>query len=162
VFLFYQREYRPEIPATALSKLMGLYQDNPGITGRLQDLFQSYHRDLNLDSQKLQEVFADASILLSLLFIDKKPQHFSGISMKEQSEDLFKIFSELAMATGGIIDSSQNPAAAFKNVYDITQSYYLLYYSPQNYTRDGKFKNIEVRIKDSKYTVLYRKGYFAD
>ncbi|MCK4824485.1 VWA domain-containing protein, partial [bacterium] len=70
--------------------------------------------------------------------------------------------SQIAKATGGIIDSSQNPSYAFKNAAAISESYYLLYYSPKNYIKDGKFKTITVRTKNLDYKVTHRKGYYSN
>ena len=74
------------------------------------------------------EDFADASILFNLIFMHKEPENVSGIYMREQSEDVFRTFLEIAQAAGGIVESSQNPVAAFKNTLKIAESYYLLYY----------------------------------
>ena len=81
--------------------------------------------------------------------------------MNEQSEDVFEALSEAALATGGIVDTAQTPDAAFKKVMDVTESYYILYYAPKNYTSDGTFKNIEVKLKNKDYKVTFRSGYYA-
>ena len=79
--------------------------------------------------------------------------------MREQSEDLYEIFSELAQSTGGIVTSAQNPDAALKSASRIADKCYLLYYSPTHDTADNQFKNIEVKIKDKNYKVFHREGY---
>ena len=81
--------------------------------------------------------------------------------MREQSEDIFKVLSEAAKATGGSIDTSQDPGSGFKNTLNRADEFYLLYYSPKNYVRDGKFKRIEVRVKNKGYKVFHRVGYYA-
>lgn len=161
VFLFYQREYRPEIQASILNRMMDLYQDNQNIQGQIQDLFQVYHREITLHTDLLKQAFADSSLLFNFIFMDKEQENITGVYMREQSEDIFSIFSEVAQATGGIVDNSQNPAYAFKNASDLAESYYLLYYSPENYRRDGKFKNIEVKVKNKDCKIFFRRGYFA-
>lgn len=162
VFLFYQREFRPEIHPSILNRLVSEYQDQPQILGDLQDLIQFYHRDTRFKVTDIKQSFADASILFNLLFIHKEPEKVSGVHMREQSEDTFRTFSEVAQATGGYVESSQNPVAAFKNASKITESYYLLYYSPDNYKKDGKFRKIEVKVKNKSYRISHRQGYFAD
>jgi len=72
------------------------------------------------------------------------------------------VFSQVAEATGGVVDNSQNPASAFKSTAQLTEYSYLLYYSPREYVKDGAFKAIEVRIRDRDYRVTHRKGYFAN
>lgn len=81
--------------------------------------------------------------------------------MREQSEDVFSTFKQVTEATGGLVDSSQNPAAGFRNAVAASEDCYILYYSPKDYKKDGKFKNIEVRVKNKDYKITYRTGYFA-
>jgi len=47
-------------------------------------------------------------------------------------------------------------------VVEAIKNYYLLYYIPKNYRADGKFKKIEVKVKDKRYEVTHRSGYIAD
>ena len=162
VFLFYQREYRPEIQPSILNQMMSLWQENPNILADLMDLFQHYHRRITIDADKIKQTFADSSILFNFIFTDKIKEHASGIYMRERSEDIFRVFTEVAEATGGIIDNSQNPAYGFKKATEVSESYYLLYYSPIDYKKDGKFKSIEVRLKNKDYRIIHRQGYFAD
>jgi len=68
----------------------------------------------------------------------------------------------MARATGGFIDSSANAEALFKQAVEASENYYLLYYIPLNYKEDGKFKEIKVRVKNKKYKVTHRLGYFAN
>jgi VWFA-related protein len=161
VFYFYQREYRPEISPSLLNKMQSVYQDDSNIMGQLQTAFDFYHRSITFDAEKIREAFADSSILFNFIFMDKTPENISGIHMREQSEDIFKAFSEAAKATGGDIDTSQNPGIGFKNTLNRSDYYYLLYYSPQNYVKDGTFKKIEVKVRNKNYKLAHRQGYFA-
>ena len=106
--------------------------------------------------------FADSSILLNFLFMNKDPENISGIRMNEQSEDVFSVFTEIATSTGGIVDNAQNPAAGFKNAVNASESYYLITYSPSHYQADGQFKEIRVMLKDKDYKIFHRDGYFAN
>ncbi len=162
VVFFYQREFRPEISQNILNQLTSLHQEEPEILSRIQSLFQLYQRNPVLDSPKIIASFADSSLTFNFIFMHKEPEYVSGVNMREQSEDIFNSLSQIAKATGGITDSSQNPAYAFKNAADIAESYYLLYYSPADYKKDGKFKAIRVRLKNKNYWVIHRLGYFAD
>ena len=161
VFFVYQREFRPEIQPMMLNQLLSMYQDQPNIMSDLQDLFQFYARDLSVNLDLLKKAFADSSIHFNFIFMNKEPENISGIAMREQSEDIFRAFSEVAKATGGIVDSSQNPAAGFKSAIESSEAYYLLYYSPESYQKDNQFKNITVKTKNPNYTVFHRLGYFA-
>ena len=162
VFFFYQREFRPEISSGVLSRLMSTYQDKPQILSDVQDLFQFYRRDFNFNTERVKQAFADSSLSFNLLFMHKEPTRAPGISMKEQSEDAFNAFSQIAEATGGIVDSSQNPAAAFINAVEAAQSYYILYYSPAGSQKEGKFKSIKVEVKNKDYKITHRLGYFEN
>jgi len=162
VFFFYQREFRPEIKSNILNRMMSINQDNPNVMGDLQDLFLAYHREIQYDINKIRQAFADSSLLFNFIFMHKTPEIVSGIYMREQSEDVFSTLSEAAKATGGVVDSSQNPAVGFKNALDTSQYYYLLYYSPKNYIKDEKFKHITIKLKNKDYRITHRAGYYAN
>jgi hypothetical protein len=162
VFLFYQREFRPEIKSNILNVMLSTYQDQSNVMADLQDLFQHYSRDLSLDVNRLKQVFSDASINFNFIFMNKEPENVTGVNMREQSEDIFKAFSQVAAATGGMTDNSQNPSAGFKHALKSSESYYLLYYTPRNYLQDGAFKEITVRVKGREYKMAHRSGYFAN
>ncbi len=162
VFFFYEREFRPEINSSVMNQLMTQYQEDPALLGELQDLMHHYHRNPKLNVDHMKQAFSDSSIFFNFIFMHKNPENISGIRMTEQSEDIFEIFTQVAKATGGVVDSSQNPAAAFKAGAEIAETYYLLYYKPANYKRDGKYRNIEVKVKNRGYKITYRQGYFAD
>jgi len=93
--------------------------------------------------------------------MDRRPDSAVGITMTEQSEDVFNTFSEVTKATGGLIRTSQNPALGFKDAITSSESFYFLFYSPKDYEKDRKFKKIEVKIKNKDYSIKYRRGYFA-
>ncbi len=163
VFYFYQSEYRPRLSSMTLSRLLEQYQDNPTTYGQLQDAFSYYTKETNLDIDKITQIFADSSILFNFIYINKRPTVSGGsIQMFEQSEDVFEAFSKIAESTGGAVENSQNPAAALKKSALLSESYYLLYYSPENYRKDGEYKNITVKVKGRDYKVYHRQGYVAD
>jgi len=162
VFFFYQREFKPELNPKIVNQMFGLYQDNPQILAGLQDLFQFYYRNIQFDLNRISQTFSDSSCVFNFLFMTKQPEFISGITMREQSEDIFSVFSEVAKATGGIVDNSQNPAHGFKSALDASEAYYLIYYSPADYKKDGKFKSINVEVKNKDYKILNRLGYFAN
>ena len=119
------------------------------------------------DADNVKQAFSDSSITSHFLYITKSP---AGSMDQERSTDLklnqsgpiFSAFREVAVATGGLVDSSFNPAAAFKRAVDASENYYLLYYSPKNYKSDGKFKKIKIRVKGKRLRVTHRAGYIAN
>jgi hypothetical protein len=162
VFFFYQREFRPEISGTIYDFIQSEYQDRPNVMAEVNDLFAMYRRDTTLNADRIKQAFADSSLDFYFLFMDRRPESAPGIIMREQSEDVFSTFREVTKATGGLIKTSQNPALGFKNAVNASESCYFLFYSPKNYKRDGKFKTIEVKVKNRNYSIKHRMGYVAD
>ena len=69
---------------------------------------------------------------------------------------------QLAQETGGLLfNSTNNLRPAFERIESDLRNYYMLGYTPVNTKFDGKFRNIEVKVKRSGLTVAARKGYFA-
>jgi hypothetical protein len=81
--------------------------------------------------------------------------------MREQSEDTFPVFVEIARATGGTSDSASNPAAGFKRAADTSGDYYILSYIPENAARDGAFRTVEVKVGREAAKVANPLGYYA-
>jgi hypothetical protein len=159
VFFIYQREFRPEISPAVIQQIMGLNQDSPHILDGIQELFMFYTRNISQNTKRMRESFADSSVHFSLIFMNKAPEQLARIVMREQSEDIFKAFSAVAQATGGIVDTSQNPAVGFKSALENSNKYYLLYFTPFSEVKDGTFRSIKIRIKDRDYSVVNRQGY---
>ncbi len=162
VFFFYQREFRPEISGTVYDLIQSSYQDRPNILAEINDLFAMYRRDTTLNADRIKQAFADSSLDFYFLFMDRRPESAPGIIMREQSEDVFSTFSEVTKATGGLIRTSQNPAMGFKDAVSNSESCYFLFYSPKSYKNDGKFKEIEVKVKNRDFSIKHRTGYIAD
>ncbi len=175
VFLFYQKELIPQIDfktLTGMTSGSAKAEDMPSIF-LLSDLFNFYRRDISFDVNLIKKVFADSSISIHFLYLTKVPMHMiditridalskHGIKYVEQSEDIFSAFNEVARTTGGLSESSANALKAFKRAVDASENYYLLYYSPKDYKADGKFRKIEVKVKNKKYRITYRAGYIAN
>jgi len=168
VYLFYQKEVLPQLDPATFAQLMSLQQDQQHLLFELLDLFSHYRRDVTFNVDRIKQVFSDSSIFMHFLYITKLPTLYddgripSPIRWREQSEDIFNAFREMARATGGLTDSSSNAASAFQRAVDASENYYLIYYVPINYTRDGKFKTIKVKIKNKNYRITHRAGYFAN
>jgi len=154
VFFFYQKNLLPVPP------------DLPD-----EDQFQLLP-DVSLNSDKIREAFSDASVTCHFLYIPQAPLTGQEERGQEQSEfggkwvdtraDIFRGFSEMADATGGLTVSSRSPEFSFKQAMEASENYYLIYYRPENYQSDGKFRKIKVKIKGKHYRVLHRAGYIAD
>ncbi len=149
IFLFYQQQIIPIPP-----------EFKPG----------DIKRRVYFDVKKIKRSFADSSININFIFLTRTEQHHldmfrmdpTNLVLENISEETFGAFNEVAEATGGITDSSANMASSFQRAVISSENYYLLYYAPKNYKADGKFKNIQVKIKGKNYRVTHRAGYIAD
>jgi hypothetical protein len=161
VFFVYQREFRPEISPQSLDNLVMANQDRPDILAHVQTLFQMYSRPLGLSSQRLGRAFSDSGMRFNFLYMNREPERISGIYLREQSEDVFKALSQVAKATGGVFDSSQNPAQSIIAALKASESAYYLYYTPSAAAPPGTFFDISVKVKGRDYRVEHRSGYLT-
>lgn len=162
IFMFYEKEYIPQIDPKILNQYISMFQDRPDLQQTISGLIDFFRRDTYFDVESVKKSYADSSISVHFLFISRPAEQRYGVYMQEQSEDIYVPFREMARATGGFADISANPESLFQKALDASENYYLLYYIPQNYKSDGKFRNIEVRVKNASYRVLHRVGYFAN
>ncbi len=162
VFLIYQREFRPELQQTVINRITSDYQDSQDILSGLQDVFLTRRRESSFDVESVQRAFSDARIEFHFIYMNKETEYMPGIDMREASEEYFRAFSILAETTGGVADSSQDPAVGFRNAMAGAASYYLLYFEPEDIRRDGEFHRIAVHVKNPAYRVVGRTGYYAD
>jgi hypothetical protein len=161
VYYFFQREFRPEISSNTIDQLVMGNQDRPDILAGVQTIFQMYSRSITLNHQRLKEAFADSEAHFNFLFMNTQPERISGVIMREQSEDIFKALTTVVQATGGIADTSQNPAASFKTTLKESENYYILYFKPASAAPPGTFMDLAVKVKNRDYRVVHRAGYLA-
>jgi len=162
VFLFYQREYLPQIEQRILTLALSEFQNMQNISQDLDNLFNSYRREIGFNVDRVKQAYADSSASIHFMFFTKPADDIPGIHFVEHSEDIFAAFMQMATATGGMTESSSSPYVLFQKAAESFENYYLLYYTPVNYRKDGQFKNIKVRVKDTVYKVIHRAGYFAN
>ncbi len=164
VFLFYQKEMIPKLDA---KRIMGL------ASYKMMSLMHFFKRDITFDVDVVRKAFSDSSIAAHFLFITKAPAQAAGVeitdmmpaqgvTMTEQSEDIYSAFREVARATGGIMESTANIESALRKATEASENYYLLYYQPRDYKADKKFKNITIKVKGNHYRITHRVGYFAN
>ncbi len=162
IFMFYQREFIPQVDPKILTQYMSLYQQRPDILATITNIFDYHRRDITFDVEPVRKAYSDSSASIHFLFISSPRPDVYGVYMEEYSEDIFTAFKEMADSTGGYAESSMNPAISFKRALNASENYYLLYYSPKEYQVDGKFKEIRVRVLNKNYRVVHRAGYFAN
>jgi hypothetical protein len=162
VFLVYEREYIPQIEPHILDKYVAAFQDMPHVLQSLYSMSHTSRRDISFDVDLVKQAYADSSISIHFLFLTPAIEHVQGVFFQERSEDIFGAFREMADATGGFVDTSANPASSFKRAVDASENFYLLYYSPRDYQKDGRFRKIEVRVNEKDFKVIHRMGYFSN
>ncbi|OGD18092.1 MAG: hypothetical protein A2W03_14585 [Candidatus Aminicenantes bacterium RBG_16_63_16] len=131
--------------------------------------FEEFRRDLLFDPEEVKRAFVDSGGSILFLLITKTAQHsLDAASLSpeamvtvRQSQDFFSVFREMAVATGGSIESSSDAASIFRRAVEASENYYLLYYSPTDFKPDGKFRKIEVKLKTGGFRILHRAGYIA-
>ncbi|MGQ9470100.1 MAG: hypothetical protein ACUVR0_00195 [Candidatus Aminicenantales bacterium] len=161
VFFLYQREFLPEISPMKMNELMTMYQDEPNIIGDLQELFHQFHRETSFNLPAIEASYAAANAQVNFLFLNKDAPKIAGLVMRERSEDVFKMMSKVAQATGGIIDASQNPEASLRKAFSQAEKYYLLFLEPQPEQWKRGFNSVAVKIRRPNLTVLTRTGFSA-
>lgn len=89
-------------------------------------------------------------------------RRFKGTKFYDQGDEIYVAFTEMAEATDGYVDRSENLKYLMKKAADVANHYYLVYYSPKESKKDGQFHEIRVVVKDREYKVLCPAGYTAD
>jgi VWFA-related protein len=84
-------------------------------------------------------------------------------ALNERATDEGLTLSEIAAATGGTaFQNSNDPFAGLKRAFADGREYYMLAYVPADEAQDGKFRKIEVRLRDNKAVVRAKRGYWAN
>jgi len=156
-FFFYQKELLP-------------FPDIPFESREFMDMQSELAFFASFDTKNISRAYSDSSISLHFLYVTKTQMAHGDVenmgqtemNMQEMSLDIFNTFHEIAKATGGLTESSTNVASLLKNAADASENYYLLYYTPRLYIGDGKFKKIEVKVKNKDYRITHRAGYIAN
>ena len=162
VFMFYQREFIPQIEQRIIDQTITNFQERPDVVQNLYTMTDMFRRDISFNVDTVKQAFADSSIAIHFLFISKPPEQRNGIQFEEHSEDIFSAFQEMALATGGFTESSFNADFLMRKAVEASENYYILYYSPKDYKPDGKFREIAVRVNRRGHQVTHRSGYFAN
>jgi len=85
----------------------------------------------------------------------------------ERNEDLLRLnphsgLGQLAGETGGfLIRETNDLSTGLRRIDEDMRVHYMLTYVPKNKTYDGRFRQIEVRLKRANLDVQTRKGYLA-
>ncbi|HUT07332.1 MAG TPA: hypothetical protein VMY15_00675 [Candidatus Latescibacteria bacterium] len=162
VFLFYQREFVPNLDPKIMNQFLGLYNSRVDVVLSVMNLFDFSKRDTTFDVGAVKRAFSDASTAIHFLFLTSQAEAAPGIVMEERTEDVFEPFREMARATGGFSEVSANFEFIMKSAAAALENYYLLYYTPVDYKADGSFHELKVKVKSGGYRLTHRSGYIAD
>jgi VWFA-related protein len=73
-----------------------------------------------------------------------------------------QVMKNLAAETGGLSSVANYPREALAAVDEVTRFEYLLGYYPANAARDGRFREVKVKVNRPYVTVLVRGGYYDE
>ena len=73
-----------------------------------------------------------------------------------------QVMKNLAAETGGLSSVANYPREALAAVDEVTRFAYLLGYYPGHSTRDGRFRELKVKVSRPNVTVLVRGGYYDE
>jgi VWFA-related protein len=83
-------------------------------------------------------------------------------ALNDIAMDAGQTLSEIAAATGGTAFKNSNDlSVGLKKAFADGREYYMLAYVSSNEAQDGKFRKIEVRVRDTKALVSAKRGYWA-
>jgi hypothetical protein len=100
VFLFYQREFIPQIDPKVMGLFLASYSQTPYVEETLSRVQEFYRRPVPFDLEKVKESYSDSTAAIHFLFLTQPPQITPGVYYAENSEDLYKAFRQMALATG--------------------------------------------------------------
>jgi hypothetical protein len=110
--MIYEAEFRPIPNKDTLSRLRAI----PEIAFIVAELFASDNQKSPLDARKFIDILREAKASLHFLYI--KPKDKSSVQdFKEHSADMYDVFSQIAKATGGIVETTASPEAALKSLF---------------------------------------------
>jgi len=133
------------------------------IQTRMQDLVRATTKAnaviYTIDPRGLMGL-SDGSIELTSVGPEENQPNLSERGLQNENRLARESLQNLAGETGGFaIVSSNNFAGNYDRIVQENSSYYMLAYYPPNPKRDGKFHNINVRVKRPGLTVRARRGY---
>lgn len=122
VFLFYQREKVPQFNNRKLIQFLN--SSNSEEAFQAMELMSTYNREARIDREAIQRAFSDASVDVHFLYVTRNrrdpqmgvenPAILNDVQMAESSSPIYRVFREIAAATGGTSQASANPVALLR------------------------------------------------
>ncbi len=142
LYVFHEKEYKPEIEAKTLTQMMTLFTDRPDIAHSLGTLFGLQRRQDEFDPRFLLRLLAENQTVFNVISVRGREQE-GGLDMSESSSHMHQVFSFLTENSGGIYQVSGNPLSGIQEIIKTEESGYLLELAPP---ADRDFLPIEVRL----------------
>jgi VWFA-related protein len=101
------------------------------------------------------------TIIYSIYYVDPAFYSRGRMSFGGSGEADLK---KMSVETGGrvmTVDRNHTLDDVFKEIQDELRNQYTIGYTPENATRDGSFRKIEIKVSQSDLIVQARKGYYA-
>lgn len=121
-----------------------------------EDQGSYYKRDQAIEAAQRAD-----TIIYSIYYVDPWFYQSSGLMGFGGGESDLKKMSE---QTGGrvfVVDRKHTLQDVFKELQDEMRNQYAMSYTPTNSERNGKFRRIEIKVRDKDDIVQARKGYYA-
>lgn len=160
VYLFYEREVKPDFTTRDLQAYKQRYNSDAEMLIKLQEMFELYKRGTVFNLKETGERFAGSGLLINFSnFKNTSIAPLRGVDENEYSEDVLGLFTQLARVTGGMVEHSSNPASFFYKAESFSRQFYTLRYVIPNPGKKKKFKKIIIKLKNKDYKVFHRSGY---
>jgi len=151
LYLFHEKEYKPEIEAKTLTQMMILFTDRPHISHNLAMLFGLQQPQDSFDNRALLHLLADNRAVFNVISVRSREQE-GGLDMSESHGHLHEVFSALTVNSGGIYQVSGNPLSGMQEVVKTEANGYLLEIAGPE---DLEFLQVEVRLSAEDLKLSY-------
>lgn len=156
--VFFHREMRPIPVPNTMSNLL----KNKNFKFDAADVFEADESKETINCRSVGEAFVNSKVYSHFLYLTKSIPRDRLFAMKDNSQDVYSMFSKLADISGGVVETTARAEAALERVCGFCDQYYVVdFYSPASLA-GGTFRTIDIEIKDRKLKTYYPKGYLAE
>jgi len=151
--IIYQQEFLPIPNADTMERLLS----NPNTMFLANELFRQVNTGEPLNLEALIQDLTEAGIVLDFLYFRTNPKVRPEFQLKELSLDIYEVYSRLARATGGVVETTAQPSVQLERILEAAENYYLISYSPPAAENLDQFRGeIKLRIKGQRdYSLIF-------
>ena len=154
-----QQEFIPIPTNEMIDRLLA----NQSTMFQARELFRSLSHGQEENLESLIKELTASGLRVDFLYFKTNPRPRPEVQMKEISTDMFDIYSRLARATGGLVESTATPAAQLKKILENSENYYLISFGvemPEESSRESNIPELIIRIKNLNYSQNYSLKFF--